>query len=214
MTATSPYASMTPPIGQTPGQTPGRTPSAISEDPEFNEKMNIVQAAIEREENKDTIFNPDIEAAAPPERPFLLLHAGVIGFAMTLVVFVEMLCASRLITEYQWDGGVLRFALVAVIPFFVSFSLVSHVEPLCTWRKPQVQRKMPIIYRKSLICLSSVFHGCHCGESIPIIWTLDICSKELSILFGQAAQERSLPRPRAATHHHSDASIQRRIKRV
>ncbi|KAK6596305.1 glycosyltransferase family 2 protein [Botrytis cinerea] len=123
MTATSPYASMTPPIGQTPGQTPGRTPSAISEDPEFNEKMNIVQAAIEREENKDTIFNPDIEAAAPPERPFLLLHAGVIGFAMTLVVFVEMLCASRLITEYQWDGGVLRFALVAVIPFFASFSL-------------------------------------------------------------------------------------------
>lgn len=99
MTAPSPYAPMTPPIGQTPGQTPGRTPSAISEDPEFNEKMGIVQAAIEREENKDTIFNPDIEAAAPPERPFLLLHAGVIGFAMTLVVFVEMLCASRLITE-------------------------------------------------------------------------------------------------------------------
>ncbi|KAF7882095.1 hypothetical protein EAF00_011611 [Botryotinia globosa] len=127
MTATSPYASMTPPIGQTPGQTPGRTPSAISDDPEFNEKMNIVQAAIEREENKDTIFNPDIEAAAPPERPFLLLHAGVIGFAMTLVVFVEMLCASRLITEYQWDGGVLRFALVAVIPFFVSFSLFFMV---------------------------------------------------------------------------------------
>ena len=141
MTATSPYASMTPPIGQTPGQTPGRTPSAISEDPEFNEKMNIVQAAIEREENKDTIFNPDIEAAAPPERPFLLLHAGVIGFAMTLVVFVEMLCASRLITEYQWDGGVLRFALVAGVPFFASFSLVRHFQPLRTWRKPQTQRK-------------------------------------------------------------------------
>ncbi|QSZ28760.1 hypothetical protein DSL72_003265 [Monilinia vaccinii-corymbosi] len=123
MTAATPYASMTPPIAQTPGETPGRTPSAISDDPEFNEKMGIVQAAIEREENKDTFFNPDIEAQTPPERPFLLLHAGVIGFAMTLVVFVEMLCASRLITEYEWDGGVLRFALVAVIPFFVAFSL-------------------------------------------------------------------------------------------
>lgn len=120
---------MTPPIAQTPAQTPGLTPSTSSEDHEFNEKMCIVQAAIEREENKDTIFNPDLEKAEPPERPFLLLHAGVIGFAMTLVVFVEMLCASRLITEYEWDGGVLRFALVAVIPFFVSFSLVSERKP-------------------------------------------------------------------------------------
>jgi hypothetical protein len=127
MAATSPYASMTPPQ-QTPGQTPGRTPSAISEDPEFNEKMGIVQAAIEREENKENVFNPDLESATPPERPFLLIHAGVIGFALTLVVFVEMLCASRvsfihkdtgilliiiqLITEYEWDGGVIRFALV------------------------------------------------------------------------------------------------------
>ncbi|PQE16287.1 glycosyltransferase family 2 protein [Rutstroemia sp. NJR-2017a WRK4] len=126
MAATSPYASMTPPQ-QTPGQTPGRTPSAISEDPEFNEKMGIVQAAIEREENKENIFNPDLESATPPERPFLLIHAGVIGFALTLVVFVEMLCASRLITEYEWDGGVIRFALVAVIPFFVMFSLFFMV---------------------------------------------------------------------------------------
>ena len=89
---------MTPPQ-QTPGQTPGRTPSAISEDPEFNEKMGIVQAAIEREENKENIFNPDLESATPPERPFLLIHAGVIGFALTLVVFVEMLCASRVRTH-------------------------------------------------------------------------------------------------------------------
>jgi hypothetical protein len=57
--------------------------------------MGIVQAAIEREENKDSYFNPDLESAEAPERPFLLIHASVIGVAMTLVVFVEMLCVSK-----------------------------------------------------------------------------------------------------------------------
>lgn len=71
------------------------TPSTISADPEISEKMGIVRAAIEREENKDTYFNPDIESAEAPERPFLLIHASVIGVAMTLVVFVEMLCVSK-----------------------------------------------------------------------------------------------------------------------
>jgi hypothetical protein len=57
--------------------------------------MGIVQAAIAREENQDTHFDPDTEAAEAPERPFLLNHAGVIGVAMTLVVFVEMLCVAK-----------------------------------------------------------------------------------------------------------------------
>ena len=88
MTATSPYYSMTPPARQ--------TPSAMStSDPEVSEKMGIVQAAIEREENQDTYFNADTEAAEVPERPFLLVHASVIGVAMVLVVFVEMLCVAR-----------------------------------------------------------------------------------------------------------------------
>ena len=84
--ASSPYHSMSP---------PQHTPSTISADPEISEKMGIVRAAIEREENKDTYFNPDVETAEAPERPFLLIHAAVIGVAMTLVVFVEMLCVSR-----------------------------------------------------------------------------------------------------------------------
>jgi hypothetical protein len=71
------------------------TPSTISADPEMSEKMGIVRAAIEREENKDTYFNPDVESAEAPERPFLLVHASVIGLAMTLAVFIEMLCVSR-----------------------------------------------------------------------------------------------------------------------
>lgn len=71
------------------------TPSTISADPEMSEKMGIVRAAIEREENKDIYFNPDVESAEAPERPFLLVHASVIGLAMTLAVFIEMLCVSR-----------------------------------------------------------------------------------------------------------------------
>ncbi len=85
----SPYNSMSPPLPQ--------SPSAISSevDPELSEKWGIVHAAIDREENKDAYFDPDVEGAEPPHRPFLLLHAAVVGVAMTLVVFVEMLCIAR-----------------------------------------------------------------------------------------------------------------------
>lgn len=89
MNASSPYHSLTPPIHNT------QTPSAISSDPEWSEKMNIVQAAIEREENSELHFDPDLEGSAAPERPFLLLHACVVGFAMIIVVFVEMLCVAK-----------------------------------------------------------------------------------------------------------------------
>jgi hypothetical protein len=86
MTASSPYHSMSLPHRQ--------TPSAVSEDHEISEKNAIVLAAIEREENQKTYFDPDTEAAEAPERPFLLYHACVVGIAMVLVVFVEMLCVS------------------------------------------------------------------------------------------------------------------------
>ena len=86
MTAGSPYHSMSPPQQQ--------TPSAVSSNHELSEKNAIVMAAIEREENQHAYFDPDTEAAEPPERPFLLLHAFVVGVAMILVVFVEMLCVS------------------------------------------------------------------------------------------------------------------------
>jgi hypothetical protein len=94
MTATTPYHSYSPPVAQTPGGT-----SAISSDPELSEKMGIIQAAIEREENEDAHFDVEKEGARPPERPFLLLHATVIGVAMTLVVFVEMLCVAKVMIK-------------------------------------------------------------------------------------------------------------------
>jgi len=87
MTAGSPYVSMTPPHH-------AQTPSAISSNHELSEKNAIVMAAIEREENKDSHFDPNLEGQEAPARPFLLLHAAVVGVAMTLVVFVEMLCVS------------------------------------------------------------------------------------------------------------------------
>ena len=90
MTVTTPYHSISPPVAQTPGST-----SALSSDPELSEKMGIIQAAIEREENEDAHFDVEREGAGAPKRPFLLLHAAVIGVAMTLVVFVEMLCVAK-----------------------------------------------------------------------------------------------------------------------
>lgn len=94
----SPYH-MTPIMtrGMTPATTPSLhgTPTTANFDPEISEKMGIIQAAIAREENMDSHFDPDVEGAEVSERPFLLLHACVIGFAATLVVFVEMLCVSK-----------------------------------------------------------------------------------------------------------------------
>jgi hypothetical protein len=91
--------------------------------------MRVIQTAIEKEEHGEEHYDPDTEAAELPERPFLLYHASTIGFAMALVVVVEMLCVSivspiaeyvkllinntiQLLREYRLDGKFIRFALV------------------------------------------------------------------------------------------------------
>jgi hypothetical protein len=61
----------------------------------LDEKHLAIQAAIEMEEQGDDRWNPNTESLTPPPRPFLLLHATVIGISMALVVFVEMLCVSK-----------------------------------------------------------------------------------------------------------------------
>ncbi|KAH8676512.1 glycosyl transferase family group 2-domain-containing protein [Tricladium varicosporioides] len=93
----------------------------------LDEKHLAIQAAIELEERGDDHFDPNTESAAPPPRPFLLLHASVIGVSVALVVFVEMLCISKLLTEYRYDGQMLRMALLATIPVFTMFSLFFFV---------------------------------------------------------------------------------------
>ena len=114
--------------------------------PVLDEKHLAIQAALELEERGDDYFDPNTESATPPPRPFLLLHACVIGVSMALIVFVEMLCVSKvrcsavstrvgtlsdylqqLLTEYRYDGQVIRFALVFTIPVFVMFSLFYFV---------------------------------------------------------------------------------------
>jgi hypothetical protein len=70
------------------------TPSSTSQ---LDEKHLAIQAALELEELGDDRFDPNTESGTPPPRPFLLLHAGVIGLSMALIVFVEMLCISKVL---------------------------------------------------------------------------------------------------------------------
>jgi hypothetical protein len=102
-----------------PGTTPGWTTPG---DPVVNEKVTVIQAAIEQEELGDKAYDPEKDQGVP-KRPFLLTHAMVIGLAMVLVVVVEMACIAKLLQEVRLDGQMIRFALVATIPLFASFSL-------------------------------------------------------------------------------------------
>ncbi|ORY19790.1 glycosyl transferase family group 2-domain-containing protein [Clohesyomyces aquaticus] len=93
---------------------------------EMSEKIGAIDRAIEVEEMGDKAYDPEKEAELP-ERKFLLVHAVTIGIAMILVIVVEMACLAKLITEYRLDNSMLRFALVATIPLFASFSLFYFI---------------------------------------------------------------------------------------
>ncbi|KAK3217316.1 hypothetical protein GRF29_1g2672114 [Pseudopithomyces chartarum] len=93
---------------------------------EMSEKITAIDRAIEVEALGDQAYDPSKEAELP-EREFLLVHAFTIGIAMILVVVVEMACVAKLLTEYRLDGGMIRFALVATVPLFASFSLFFFI---------------------------------------------------------------------------------------
>ena len=61
----------------------------------LDEKAIAIQNAIELENMGDDRWDPNTESATAPPRPFLLLHASIIAISMALVVFVEMLCVSK-----------------------------------------------------------------------------------------------------------------------
>jgi hypothetical protein len=89
----------------------------------LNEKLGAIHTAVEREEQGALAFDPERDGMEPPKRPFLLVHALLVGLAMILAVVVEMACVAKMITEVRLDGSMIRFALVATIPLFGTFSL-------------------------------------------------------------------------------------------
>jgi len=74
-------------------------------DAAMNEKIGVIQSAIEREEQGDKVFDPELEGQEAPKRPFLLAHAMIIGMAMILVVVVEMACIAKVSGSAVSRGG-------------------------------------------------------------------------------------------------------------
>src|SRR5271170_705342 len=56
----------------------------------LNEKLGAIQTAVEKEERGTLAFDPEKDGMEPPKRPFLLVHALLVGLAMILAVVVEM----------------------------------------------------------------------------------------------------------------------------
>lgn len=89
----------------------------------YDEKVAIIEAAINKETEGDKVFDPEKDGLAPPKRPFLLNHAISVAVAMTLVVIVEMACVAKLLQETRLDGKYIRWALLATVPIFAAFSM-------------------------------------------------------------------------------------------
>jgi hypothetical protein len=111
--------------------------------PQSSEKFEVIQSAIAIEEEGDRAYDPEKDGKEAPQRQFMLTHAVCISLAMVLVVVVEMACIAskslitsiggrwltyvELLTEVRLDGNYIRFALLATIPVFASFSLFFMV---------------------------------------------------------------------------------------
>ena len=90
---------------------------------EFSEKIDVIETALAKEDEGDRAFDPEKDGLEAPKRPFLLTHALLVSLAVILAVVVEMACVAKLIQETLYDKDMTRFALVATIPIFMSFSL-------------------------------------------------------------------------------------------
>lgn len=81
-------------------------------DPSLYEKLNVIEAALVKEDNSAKLYDPENQKDSYFERPFLLNHALVVGLAVVLVIVVEMACIAKLIQETRLDGTYTRFALI------------------------------------------------------------------------------------------------------
>ena len=62
---------------------------------DVQQKLSVIRTAIEQEEMGDKVFDAEKESQEAPKRPFLLIHAILIGLAIALVIIVELGCVSK-----------------------------------------------------------------------------------------------------------------------
>ena len=67
--------------------------------PQSNEKFEVIQSAIAKEEEGDRGYDPERDGKEAPVRPFMLTHAVTIALAMVLVVVVEMACIASMFSQ-------------------------------------------------------------------------------------------------------------------
>ncbi|PNS18232.1 hypothetical protein CAC42_7601 [Sphaceloma murrayae] len=88
------------------------------------EKMvEFVERAMELEEEgpEDEVRQRDVP------RVFLLEHACCVAIAGCLVCVLQVWCAAKLLQQWRLDGGCVRWALLATLPFFAAFSMFFMV---------------------------------------------------------------------------------------
>ncbi|KAL5327520.1 hypothetical protein ACEPPN_005219 [Leptodophora sp. 'Broadleaf-Isolate-01'] len=90
----------------------------------LNEKSDVYIKAAALEERTEE--DEDLEAALPP-RPMARVHSIKISLAIMLVILTQFLGVSKLVNEYSWDGGYLRFLIMLAIPPLTAFSLFFFI---------------------------------------------------------------------------------------
>ncbi|KAH0543419.1 hypothetical protein FGG08_002277 [Glutinoglossum americanum] len=183
--------------------TGGGSGTSTPRDPAMNENISAIQAAIEREEQGDRVFDPEKESQEVPKRPFLLTHAVVIGLSMILVLVVEMACIAKLVTEVRLDGKRLRFALVATIPLFGTFSLFFMIVIMGSL----FQLFGPL----SNVQGNSMFYS---GITLSRLVVIELGNYFSDLENSQGTKTRETSRSRASSCDNPDASVQRRLERV
>ena len=167
--------------------------SSISS-PVLDEKHLAIQAALELEQRGDDFFDPSTESATPPPRPFLLLHACVIGVSMALIVFVEMLCVSKVSyprkVQYTWLLVLIITKAAHRIPIW------SVGDPFC-----------PSLYYTGLRHVLTILFRCHRRKLVSALRPLDLRSKQFHVLLSQSPKTRAISWLGIATHYHSNASL-------